>query len=140
MSLGEWIVEVGASLLTIRNVYSARARMRAGIGVTWPSLTWVLLWVIAIIYIPMSGRTPYHLMWVLPVSVVFGVLTMPLSTLLGPLQPLLALPGTLFGYLCAIGIDREEIARNAARETRFRELLLQGVSPEEARRRVEAGS
>jgi hypothetical protein len=50
---------------------------------------------------------------------------------------LVSIVGKPFGNICCLGLDREEVARNTQRVRRFQELVIGGVSPEDAKEQLE---
>ncbi len=80
-----------------------------------------------------SLRLPsLHVLWMFPASWLLGTLSLafPIS--------LLSVPGRLYGMLCCVGLDQEEVERNSRKVARFQELLTEGMDPERTAEQVKA--
>jgi len=107
-------------------MYGVRTRVRTGQGVQQATVNQNMLMLAAVVAVPVLDLSPFHLLWLLPAAYIIGMLSLafPFS--------LVALVGRPFGHVCCLGLDRDEVARNTRRVERFRELLMGGMSPEEA--------
>jgi hypothetical protein len=90
-----------------------------------------MLFVVCLILIPSLSISPFHVLWMLPVSLVVGLfsLAMPFA--------LLSIPGHLFHRLVCVGIDPEVAERNRLRLERLRDLMIeQGLTAEQAKAKL----
>jgi len=106
-------------------VYGIRDSMRRGLGITQQTVNNTMLFFVSLIVTLSPQITPYHLLWLFPLSWLLGTLSLvfPFS--------LLSIPGRLFGDMCCVGLDWDEVQRNEERLVRAKELLQEGLSPEE---------
>lgn len=111
--------------------YGVRTYVRTGRGVTQLTVNQAMLMLAAVVSVPLLGFSPFHLLWMLPAAFIVGMLS-----LMFPFS-LVSLLGRPFGQICCLGLDRDEVARNTRRVERFQELVVGGMSPEEAKQELE---
>jgi hypothetical protein len=89
-----------------------------------------MLMLAAVLAVPLLNFSPFHLLWLLPVAFIVGMLSLafPFS--------LVSVFGKPFGHICCLGLDGDEVARNTQRVERFRELVMGGMSPDEAKEQL----
>ena len=115
-------------LVTIGWIVGIRTYTLRGSPPTRQTVNATMLFVVSLALVPLLSLSPFHLLWMFPVSFVFGILSLafPFS--------LVSLPGQWFFFLTCIGLDREQALRNQARLARLREVIAnEGVTPERAR-------
>jgi len=107
MSVFEIILFIVAILISIGWGYGVRTYVHSGQGVSHGTANTTMLFVISIIVVLIAALSPYHLLWMFPLSWLIGTL----SHLVFPFS-LLSIPGHLFVSLCCIGLDPVEVQRN----------------------------
>lgn len=120
-----WLIWIVGLIVAVGWVYGIRDYMRRGMGITHQTVHTTMLFFVSLIVILSLQITPYHLLWLFPLSWVMGTLSLafPFS--------LLSIPGRPFMGMCCIGLDWEEVQKNEERLARAKELLQEGLSPEE---------
>jgi hypothetical protein len=126
----EWVIVAIAAFIVLTWMYGIRSYIRKGRTPKRQTVTITMLWFVSMITVLAIRASPLHLLWIFPLSFILTSLSLAL-----PSSPL-AIPESLFGRLCSIGLDRKEVARNTARERRFKELILEGFSDDDARRKA----
>ena len=118
-------------LLGLSWAYGVRNYVRTGRGVQQATVNQTMLMLAAVVAVPLLRFSPFHLLWLLPVAVIVGMLSLafPFS--------LVSLVGRPFGRICCLGLNRDEVARNTQRVERFRELVMGGMSPEQAKEQLD---
>jgi len=99
-----------------RSISVIRNPVREGIGITKPTVNIHMLSFISLIVIPLVGLPPLHLVWMIPLSFLFGY-----YSYVAPLS-LLNIPGALYARLVCIGIQYEEIFKEKIIEKGFEEI------------------
>ena len=94
-----WIV---GALITMFWAYGIRSYVRSGQGVSQQTVNQTMMFVLSLIIVPILGFSPFHLLWMFPVSFVLGMLSLvfPFS--------LLSVPGRTFGTICCIGVTQRQ--------------------------------
>jgi len=120
-----WLIWLVGLIVAVGWVYGIRNYMRRGMGVTQQTVNTTMLFFVSFIVTLSLRISPYHLLWLFPLSWLLGTLSLvfPFS--------LLSIPGRLFGDMCCVGLDWEEVQKNEERLARAKELLQEGLSPEE---------
>jgi len=123
-----WII---GAVMALSWSYGVRTYVRSGDGPTRMTVNITMLFTLSVLAVPLFGFSPFHLLWIFPASWVFGMLslTFPFS--------LLSIPGELYASICCTGLDQDEVDRNRRRVARFRELLLEGMEADEAKKKLE---
>ena len=126
-----WSVFVVGTLIVFAGMWWIRKEIKAGGSVTYAVMCSNLFYCLAILGTLIIGYSPFHLLWIFPLAFLLGFLTLafPFSEVLIPLA-------RLYGQICCLGLDNEEIERNKARVHRVRELTERGMPREEAVKRV----
>ncbi len=93
--LSGFLVWLIAAAITV--VWVLGIRKLADSGVTRQTVNTTMLFFSSVIVVPAAGLSPFHLLWIFPVSWLSGTLslTFPFS--------LLSIPGELFFRACSIG-------------------------------------
>ncbi len=94
-----WIL---GALITMFWAYGIRSYVRRGQGVSQQTVNQTMMFALSLIIIPIFGFSPFHLLWMFPVSFVLGMLSFvfPFS--------LLSVPGRTFGAICCIGLTQKQ--------------------------------
>jgi len=131
MEVVGWILWAVGLFFGLSFAYGVRTYVRTGQGVQQATVNQTMLMLGAVVAVPLLDFSPFHLLWLLPVAFILGGLSLsfPFS--------LVSLVGIPFGHICCLGLDRDEVARNTQRVQRFRELVMGGMSPEEAKEQLE---
>jgi hypothetical protein len=92
-----WIV---GAVITMFWAYGIRSYVRSGQGVSQQTVNQTMMFALSLIIVPMFDFSPFHLLWMFPVSFVLGMLSLvfPFS--------LLSVPGRAFGTICCIGVTQ----------------------------------
>lgn len=125
-----WILWAVGLLLGLSWAYGVRTYVRTGQGVQQATVNQTMLMLAAVLAVPLLNFSPFHLLWLLPVAFIVGMLSLafPFS--------LVSVFGKPFGHICCLGLDGDEVARNTQRVERFRELVMGGMSPDEAKEQL----
>jgi hypothetical protein len=93
---------IGTAFITIFWAYGIRSYVRSGQGVSQQTVNQTMMFALSLIIVPIFGLSPFHLLWIFPVSFVFGMLSFvfPFS--------LLSVPGRTFGTICCIGLTQRQ--------------------------------
>jgi len=126
-----WILWAVGLCLGLSFVYGVRTYVRTGRGVQQATVNQTMLILAVVVAVPLLDFSPFHILWLLPVAYIVGMLSLafPFS--------FVSLLGKPFGHICCLGLDRDEVARNTQRVERFQELVMGGMSPEEAMEQLE---
>jgi len=94
-----WLIWIVGLIVAVGWVYGIRDYMRRGMGITHQTVHTTMLFFVSLIVILSLQITPYHLLWLFPLSWVMGTLSLafPFS--------LLSIPGRPFMGMCCIGLD-----------------------------------
>ncbi|GAB1235462.1 hypothetical protein [Ferrigenium sp. UT5] len=106
--------------------WGVRQNTSTGFGVTIQTTNTAMLFTAQAIVVGAFDLNPLHFLWMIPVSFIFGSLS-----LIAPFS-LLSPVGNLYGRLCCLGLDAEVVAQNKARLRYVRELVSTGHSLDEA--------
>ncbi|MBI2345755.1 MAG: hypothetical protein HYV03_02480 [Deltaproteobacteria bacterium] len=134
MSVGEIIVLGIAILVVLASLFSLRTHLFSGKSLQQQTVNIYMLLTIVTIVIPLAQFSSYHLLWLFPVSILLGTLSLvfPFS--------LLSIPGHLFGRLCLIGVDQSKMGANIDRyqkiSKRFAELHEAGVPQDQIKKQL----
>lgn len=125
-----WILWAVGLLLGLSWAYGVRSYVRTGQGVQQATVNQTMLMLAAVLAVLLLNFSPFHLLWLLPVVFIVGMLSsaFPFS--------LVSILGKPFGHICCLGLDNDEVARTTQRVERFRELVMGGMSPEEAKEQL----
>lgn len=125
-----WILWACGLLIGLSWSYGVRTYVRTGQGVQQATVNQTMLVLASVVAVPLLGFSPFHLLWLFPVTFIVGMLSLvfPFS--------LVSLFGRPFGQMCCVGLDRDEVERNTRRVERFRELVMGGMSPEQAKEHI----
>ena len=128
--LGMLIWIIGA-IVSLSWSYGVRTYFRHGDPPTKMTINMTMLFTIWVLAVPLFGFSPFHLLWLFPLSYILGMLSLafPFS--------LLSIPGYMYATLCCLGLDQGEVARNTERVNRLRELMIDGLDLEQAKRRLQ---
>lgn len=128
--LGWGTFSVGA-LLVFAGMWWIRQEIQAGGSVTYGVICSNVFYFSVTLGVLIIGYSPFHLLWLFPLSFVLGFLTLvsPFSAVLIPLA-------RIYSTLCSLGLDEVEIKRNEKRIKQIQELMVGGVSRDEAVRQV----
>ena len=131
MEVVGWILWAVGLFFGLSWASGVRTYVRTGQGVQQATVNQTMLMLGAVVAVPLLDFSPFHLLWLLPVAFIVGMLSLafPFS--------LVSLVGKPFGHICCLGLDRDEVARNTQRVHRFRELVIGGMSHEEAKKQLE---
>ena len=126
-----WVLWTIGLVVGLSWSYGVRTYVRTGRGVQQATVNQTALMLVAVVAVPLFGLSPFHLLWMLPAAFIVGMLSLafPFSVV--------SLIGKPFGHVCCLGLDRDEIARNRRRLERFQELVVGGMSPEQAKQEVD---
>jgi len=94
-----WLIWLVGSIVAVGWVYGIRHYTRRGIGVSQQTVNRTMLFFVSLIVTLSLRISPYHLLWLFPLSWVIGTLS-----LIFPFS-LLSIPGGLFGDMCCVGLD-----------------------------------
>lgn len=131
MDVVGWILWAGGLFLGLSWAYGVRTSVRTGQGVQQATVNQTMLMLSAVVAVPLIGFSPFHLVWLLPVAFIVGMLSLsfPFS--------LVTYVGKPFGRICCLGLDHDEVIHNTKRMERYRDLVMNGMSPEEAKKQLE---
>ncbi|UCG51687.1 MAG: hypothetical protein JSW58_16130 [Candidatus Latescibacterota bacterium] len=122
-----WLVGL---VLTFSWLAVVRRHVLAGHGLMMNKTNTAMLWVCALALVgihPMLSAP--HFLWMFPLGWLLGFLSVRVVPLF-----LLGIPGTMFGNMCCVGLDKSLIALNNAKYARYQELVEDlDYSPKEAR-------
>jgi hypothetical protein len=120
-----------AAVFTLSWMYGIRSYVRSGQGVSQQTVNQTMGFALSLVLIPVLHISPFHLLWMFIVAFATGTLSIvfPFS--------LLSVPGRFFGVICCFGLDQAVAARNRRRMERYRELFMEGLSPEQAKERLD---
>lgn len=126
-----WILWAIGLVVALSWCYGVRTYVRTGRGVMQQTVNQTLLMLAAVAAVPLLRFSPFHLVWMFPAAIIVGrySLSFPFS--------LVSLIGRPFGQICCLGLDDDEVARNTRRAKRFEQLVVGGMSPEEAMQQLE---
>jgi hypothetical protein len=112
MEIVGYIVYGVGVVLAITWIIGIRTHSNSGQGVTMPTVNSTMLFIVSLVVVVAFELSPFHLLWMYPVSFVLGMLSLafPLS--------LLSIPGNILAFIACIGLDQQEIQRNKARVQR----------------------
>ncbi len=124
-----WVLGI---YLTVTWSWDIRRSVREGQGIAQQTVNTTMLFAASIVAVVLVGLPSLNFLWMFPLSIQLGrwSLSFPLS--------LLSVPGRLWGKLCCLGLDRDEIEGNTRRVKRFQELRLEGMDPDEAESQLQA--
>jgi hypothetical protein len=107
----EWLVLGAAALYTLVGVDFIRSSVRKGSSVTYGTIFSQLWGLVSLVVVVLAGYSRFHLLWLYPVGYVAGFFAMffPFNLVGIPLAK-------LYGSICTIGLNQEEVARNTARQ------------------------
>jgi hypothetical protein len=90
------------AVITMSWGYGIRSYVRSGQGVSQLTVNQTMMFAISLIIVPIFGFSPFHLLWMFPVSLILGMLSLffPFSLLSGP--------GKTFGTICCIGLTQRQ--------------------------------
>lgn len=131
MKVFEWVVIALSIYLTVTFMFGIRRNTFAGVGVTIQTITTTMLWFVSFVIIYFVNVTYFHMLWILPLGLIIGswfVLIFPVS--------LLQIPAGWFASLCCIGLSRQKMSENKRRYILYSDLKSDGLSHDEAMRRV----
>jgi hypothetical protein len=94
-----WIV---GALITMFWAYGIRSYVRTGQGVSQQTVNQTMMFGLSLVVVPIFGLSPFHLLWMFPVSFILGTLSF-----VSPFS-LLSVPGRIFGAICCIGLTRSQ--------------------------------
>ncbi len=122
-----WLIWLVGLVVAVGWAFGVRTTLRSGSGITQQTVNTTMLFFLSLIAVLSLQVTPYHLLWLFPLSWVVSTLSLafPFS--------LLSIPGRLFRGVCCIGLDWHEVQKNEERLARAKELLQEGLSPEEVK-------
>jgi len=120
-----WLIWLVGLIVAVGWAFGVRTTLRSGSGITQQTVNTTMLFFVSLLVILSFRISPYHLLWLFPLSWLMGTLSLafPFS--------LLSIPGGLFRGMCCIGLDWDEVQKNEERLARAKELLQEGLSPEE---------
>lgn len=109
-----WLIWLVGLIVAVGWVYGIRNYMRRGMGVTQQTVNTTMLFFVSLIVTLSLRISPYHLLWLFPLSWVLGTLSLafPFS--------LLSIPGGLFRGMCCIGLDWALAGGNTERRAQRR--------------------
>ena len=81
--------------------WQIREWVKDGTGVTHMTVTQAMLFMVSVLVIPIFSLSPFHLLWMFPVSWLLGTLSK-----IFPFY-FLWFPGFLFRHLCCLGLKRK---------------------------------
>jgi hypothetical protein len=118
-------------IIALNWVWGVRTYVRRGIGVTKQSVNQGMLFVVSLASVAVLPISSFHLFWMFPVGFVLGALSLafPFS--------LLSIPGRVFGRLCTIGLDPDEVAENTAKVRRLHQSVASGTPPVEGQEQMQ---
>jgi ABC-type Co2+ transport system permease subunit len=93
-----WVI---ATSMALAWAYGIRSYVKSGAGVTQMTVNTAMLFAVSVVVIPLTGISPFHLLWMFPVAWLLGTLS-----LLFPIS-LLSIPGLVFRAICCIGLGRK---------------------------------
>lgn len=129
MKIIEGILFTIAITLTSLFVYGIRTYVRKGRPPTNATVNATMIWFAAVVAKFIFKFSAVHFLWIFPISLVLGFLSRRATSFLSNI-------GWLFGRLCCIGLNEDEIRKNTLREKRFQELLKSGIKPDDARQLI----
>ena len=131
MEILKYIFYALGVIVTVGWLYGIRVHTMTGEGVNKGTVNITMLFLISLILVPLLDISTFHLLWLFPLSVILGFLsiTFPFSVLW--------IPGRIVWRMACIGIDMEEASKRHEKIRRAQELVLrEGLSVEEAIKRV----
>lgn len=126
MNIIEAILWVIMIWIAVSLVWHIRKMVKRGTGVMIQTANIALLLVIELAVTHLLKINSLHFLWMLPVTFIIGQMTIlfPFS-LISPL-------GKFFISVCCLGLDRQTVKQNTDRWQCFRQLVIDGHSPDEA--------
>ena len=131
LTLGYIVYGVGI-LLAIVWMLGLRTYTRDGRGIQMTTVNITMLFIISLVLISVLHISPLNLLWMYPVSIALGMLSLvfPFS--------LLSLPGHVIYFIACIGLSKNEIDRNKERIRRGVELVQRdGLTVADAKKQLE---
>jgi len=109
-----WLTWLVGLIVAVGWVYGIRNYTRRGVGVTQQTVNTTMLFFVSLIVTLSLRISPYHLLWLFPLSWVMGTLSLvfPFS--------LLSIPGALFRGMSCIGLDWALAGGNIERRAKRR--------------------
>jgi hypothetical protein len=105
---------------------------KSGEGIDRGCVNTTMLFIVSLIMVPLIDLSPLHLLWMFPVSIGMG----SLSILCFPFN-LLSLAGQVVGNIACFGLDPTIVQRNKKKLHRYAELRqFEGLTIEEAMKRL----
>jgi len=120
------IVLIVAIILIAPSIIGIRKNTRYGNIVTIQTVNTTMLWCITTLCVLIFKFSFIHLLWLFPLGFLIGTFSITFPFLL--ISPL----GRLFGQLCCFGISKDEIMHNYVKMEMYKNLIQQGMTPEEA--------
>lgn len=100
MRVLSWVVQAAAILTFLANLRGFRMPVRAGVGVSAPSTMMLFMLFASIILVYVLTLSPFHLLWMVPTSLVAGLLCI---VVFPRPSSIVYIPAWLFGRVCCIG-------------------------------------
>ena len=130
-TVGGYVVWVLGACWALMWCKAVRVFVRQGSGAQQATVNEAMLYCAAVILVPATGLSPFHLLWMFPLAHIVGQLTImfPFSVL--------PLPGRLFGCFCCLGLDSQKVMARTTTVRNFQLHLLSGMPPDEALKTAE---
>jgi hypothetical protein len=109
-----------------------RSNTARGAGVTRQTVNTTMLFTVSLVVVPLLSLSPFHLLWMFPISFVLGALSLafPFS--------LLSIPGRGIFHIACIGLDQKELRKRQDRIKKLQSVMMaEGVTAEQAKAKLE---
>ena len=132
MEILEYITYGIGVILALGWLAGIRSYTLSGQNVTIQTVNTAMLFIVSLIVVIIFKLPFFHLLWMYPVSIAFGLLSMifPFS--------LLSIFGNIIGFIACLGLNPDEVKKNNDRTLRGMELVRdEGLTVDEAKKRLE---